>query len=206
MIALCLLAATLPAAAQQTLFEDGPIAGTVDAYTISNGYVMSDSFTISTGTSTISGVSFGAWLSPGDTLISADVWISSELQSGTTYFNEQVNFTAGNCFLNNYGYDVCQETAAFNGPTLNNGLYWLTLQNAQTEDGNYLYWDENDGVGCHSPGCPSMAGPDQLGTNPPESFSILGTPQTGSTPEPGSFVLFAGGVLTAVGVIRRKLF
>jgi hypothetical protein len=197
----------LPAAAQQTLFEDGPINGTVNAYTINLGFVMSDSLTISGGTSTVTGISFGAWLFPGDTLNSAEVWISSDLQSGTTYFDQQVNFTVSNCFTNNYGYNVCQETASLPPFTLENGTYWLTLQNAESADGNPVYWDENDGVGCHSEGCPSLAGPNDLGTNPPESFSILGTAQTGTgtTPEPASLVLFGSGAIGVLSVLRRKL-
>ena len=64
----CLLAAALPAAAQQTLYENGPINGEVDAWTINEGFDISDSFTISSGTSTVSGLSLGVWLTAGDVL------------------------------------------------------------------------------------------------------------------------------------------
>jgi len=202
-----LLALALPASAQ-ILYEDGPINGETDGWTINLGFVVSDTFTISTGNSTVSGLSFGAWLTPGDVLESAEVTISSqEVGGGTVYFDQVVNFTASNCFVNNYGYDVCTETGNFNGPTLNNGTTpWLSLQNAVVNDGDPVYWDENSGVGCHSPGCPSEAGNGGFGTLPSESFSILGTSTgSGSVPEPGSLALVGGGFFAIVGTLRRRL-
>ena len=35
-----------------------------------------------------------------------------------------------------------------------------------------MYWDENSGVGCQSPGCPSQAQENTLGTIPSEAFSL----------------------------------
>jgi hypothetical protein len=202
-VALALLVA-LPAGAQ-VLYENGPINGQTDAWTINLGFSVNDSFTISTGNSAITGLSFGAWLFAGDTLQSADVVLTSEPAGGTVYFNQQVNFTQSGCFVNSYGFDVCTETASFNGPTLGNGTYWLSLQNAVSEQGNPVYWDENQGVGCHSAGCPSQAcESDCLGSIPSEAFSILGTSSgTGSVPEPGSLILFASAAL-GVGILRRE--
>ncbi len=68
--------AVIPAAAQ-ILYENGPINGNTDAWTINFGFVMSDSFTISTGNSTITGMSFGAWLTPGDFLDSVEISLTS---------------------------------------------------------------------------------------------------------------------------------
>src|ERR1700679_2766713 len=96
------------------IYNDGPINGTVDAWTINEDFFVGDSFTVSSGASTISGMQFGAWLFPGDTLESVQVWISSEPLGGTTYFNQQVNFTASGCVLNQFGYNVCTETGMFN--------------------------------------------------------------------------------------------
>jgi len=207
---LCLLLAlTLPAAAQQLLYENGPISGTSDAWTINFGLAVSDTFTISGGTSTVQGMSFGAWLTPGDVLESAEVSVTSDEFGGTLYFDQNVNFTAGDCFMNNFGFNVCQENGSFSGPTLNNGTYWLTLQNAVVTNGDPVYWDENSGIGCHSEGCPSQPSENTVGTILSESFSVLGTVQTGttgSTPEPTSLVLFGSGVLGVVGMMRRKIF
>jgi len=188
-------------ASAQTLYENGPINGQTDAWTINFGFVMTDSITISTGQSTITGLSFGAWLFAGDTLQSAEVSFTSEPYGGTTYFDQVVNFTASGCFVNNYGYDVCQETGSFNGPTLDNGTYWLNLQNAVSTQGDPVYWDENSGIGCHSPGCPSEAG-GGTGSIPSEAFTILGNGS--SVPEPGSLVLFASGVVGITALLRRK--
>jgi len=198
----------LPASAQ-ILYEDGPINGTTDAWTINFGFVVSDTFTISTGTSNLTGMSFGAWLFPGDILESVQVFVTSEEFGGTNYFNQIVNFTASGCSANQYGFNVCTETGAFtNGPTLANGTYWLNLGNAVVNDGDPVYWDENSGIGCHSPGCPSQPSQNDTGTIAPESFSILGTPTSGqgSVPEPGSLVLFASGTLGVAGLLRRRLF
>ena len=93
---------------------------------------------------------------------------------------------------------------------LSGKTYWLNLQNAVVPSGNPVYWDENSGIGCGGDdgmggGCPSMASRGGVGTDPSESFTINGT-GGGTTPEPGSFVLMAFGVMTVAGVLRRKLF
>ena len=54
-----LIADAGPASAQ-VVYNDGPINGTVDAWTINDGLIVADSFTVSGGTSTLSGLSFGA--------------------------------------------------------------------------------------------------------------------------------------------------
>jgi hypothetical protein len=203
------LAAVLPAAAQQTLYEDGPINGQTDSFTINFGFAVSDTFTISGGNSTVNGISFGSWMLPGDTLESADVTLSSQpLGGGTVYFDGMVNFTASNCFQSEFGFNICDQTGGFGATNLSNGTYWLTLQNGIVSSGDPVYWDENSGVGCHSEGCPSQAQESAIGTIPSESFTILGTTQTGtgSAPEPSSLVLFSSGVLGGVGIAKRKLF
>jgi len=139
--------------------------------------------------------------------------MTSEPLGGTTYFDQVVNFTQSGCSVNQYGYNVCTETGMFNGPTLANGTYWLNLENAVVPSGDPVYWDENSGVGCTSPGCPSEAtcnscivkgnsAPQNL---PPESFTLYGN-AVATTPEPGSLVLFGSGVLAVLGAARRRLF
>ncbi|HUI84866.1 MAG TPA: PEP-CTERM sorting domain-containing protein [Candidatus Binatia bacterium] len=206
----CLALAAVPAVAG-TVYNDGPINGTTDAWTINFGFAVADTFTVSAGTSTITGLSFGAWLVTGDVLLSAQVALTSEAFGGTSYFNQVVSFTQSGCSLNQYGFDVCTETGAFQGPTLPVGTYWLNLQNAVTLGNNPIYWDENSGVGCTSPGCPSEATcnscivpghhppPQNL---PPESFTLYGN-SGGTVPEPGSIALFGSGVLGIIGWLRR---
>lgn len=198
------------AASAQTLYENGPINGQVNAWTINEGFSLGDTFFLSNPTSTVTGLAFGVWLTPGDVLQSAEVSITSDVLGGTTYFDQDVTFTASGCFENTFNYQVCTETGMFNGPTLNSGTYWVNLQNAITTDGNPAYWDQNEGVGCNSPGCPSIASNGSIldATIPSESFSVLGTSSgtgTGTTPEPGSLLLFASGTVGTITLLRRKL-
>jgi hypothetical protein len=200
-------ALALPAVAQTEIYDNGPINGTTDSWTINFGFAVSDSFTISGGNSTVTGLTFGSFSDPGDVLTSVELAITSSEFGGTSYFDQVVSITQSDCFANQYGYYVCHEHATFNGPTLNNGGYWLTLENATTNTGDPVYWDENSGVGCQSNGCPSSASENSIGTIPSESFTLYGNSAgTGSTPEPGSIMLFGSGLLGVVGVLRRRLF
>ncbi|MGB8886365.1 MAG: hypothetical protein WCC87_06545 [Candidatus Korobacteraceae bacterium] len=109
---------------------------------------MTDTFTVSNGNGHIGGMDFWAWLVPGDTFDSVEIQIGIEA-FGNTLMDLTVGVTQSNCFVNQYGYDVCLETSTFNGPNLgNSGNYWVTLSNAVTAGGNPVYWDENSGVGC----------------------------------------------------------
>jgi PEP-CTERM motif len=190
--------AAIPALAQTDLYDDGPTNGTEDAWTINFGFVVSDTFTLANN-STVSGLQFAAWLFPGDVLQSVEVSITNYEFGGTTFFDQQVNFTQTGCALNQYGYNVCVETGSFSGVPLNAGTYWVNLQNASVSSGDPVYWDENGG--------PSSSSENE-GTIGSESFTVLGTTNsgTGTTPEPGSLLLFATGVLGIGGILRRKLF
>jgi hypothetical protein len=201
----CLTWLVLPAAAG-IVYDNGPINGQTDAWTINYGFAVADSFTISGGNTTLNGLSIGAWLTPGDTLQSVEVLITSQPLGGTLYFDGIVDFTQSGCYLNSYNYDVCTETGSFNGPRLANGDYWLGLQNAVDTDGDPVYWDENSGVGCNSPGCPSEGSSGGFGTLPSESFTLLGTTNGSSTPEPSTLALVASGAVGLVSFVRRKLF
>jgi hypothetical protein len=199
----CLALLMTIGASAQSLYNDGPINGDTDAWVINFGFVVSNTFTL-TQSSQVGGLSFGAWLFPGDVLDSVEVSITAQEGGGTTFFDQQVNTTTGACFANSYGFNVCEETASFSGPNLAGGTYWVNLQNAMVDSGDPTFWDENSGVGCTSPGCPSEASYTGVGTIPSESFTILGTSSgTGSVPEPASLTLLAGGAI-AIGRILRK--
>jgi PEP-CTERM motif len=222
---LCLVLAAVPASAQ-TLYDNGPINGTTDAWTINFGYVVSDSFTISSGT--ITGFSFGAWEFPGDTLSSIQWSITSGENSGTVYGSGVATSgtepnggmgTLSQNFIstNQYGYDVVVGKVVNIDPSLGSGggpsgtTYWLNLQNATVPSGDPVYWDENSGGGCggsdgKGANCPSMASESSVGTIASEAFTITGGSSSGTTPEPSSVMLFGSGILGLAGVLRRKLF
>ncbi len=49
------------------LYDNGPINGTTDAWTINFGFVVSDTIAIAGGNA-VNGLTFGAWVFPGDVL------------------------------------------------------------------------------------------------------------------------------------------
>ena len=194
LLALCLTVATIPAAAGE-LYNNGTSTLETDAYTINFGFSVSDSFPLATS-ATVNSAQFIFWLEPGDLLSSVDLSI------GTAAFGNNIaNFTgltpSGDTDLgsNAYGFDVREDAFTFPGINLNAGTYWITLQNAMVPSGDPVYWDESNG--------PSMALDSGEGTIPSESFTILGNATTGSTPEPGSFLLLASGILGVTHLIRR---
>jgi len=210
MILFCL--AFLPSLPAQVLYDDGPINGTVNAWTINFGYVVSDTFTLA-HSATVGGFDFGVWEYAGDQTLAVDWSITSEPFGGTIYGQGTASVSDKFISVNQYGYDIDELSATISGPTLDAGTYWLNLLNGVTKLGNPLYWDENSGVGCKGDdgmggGCPSQACEgsciDDYAGMPPESFDIVGT-GGGQTPEPSSFVLLGSGVLGMVGIVRRKL-
>src|SRR5271165_3436752 len=205
---LCLLLA-VPAAAQ-VLYDNGPINGNVDAWTINFGYIVSDSFTIA-NSSTMTGFAFGTRDLPGDQLIAVDWSVTSGENSGTVYGSGTASgsmLTDKYVSTNMFGYEIHLITVTGLDVNLSGGTtYWLSLQNAKAPSGDPVFWDENSGMGCGGDNgkggsCPSLASESAVGTIPSEAFTINGS--TGSTPEPSSFMLFASGILGLAGVLRRK--
>ena len=210
---LCLALAAIPAWGQNWLYENGPIIGEIDAWTINFGYTVSDSFVA--GGTAVTGFAFGARELPGDKMTSVDWIISTGPCSGPGgcgTIEGAGTANGGNLidqFLstNAFGYSIDLVTVSnLNVPETNGAGYWLTLANAVTASGDPLYWEENSGVGCMSNGCPSTAYENTLGTIPSEAFTVNGNGGGGgTTPEPGSLVLLTGGLVGLAGVLRRKL-
>ncbi len=205
LLTLCVIFVAAPAVAQ--VISNGPTNGNTDAWSINFGFIVSDSFNVpfSGDGSTLTAASFSMWLYPGDTLTSAELSISSEENSGVVYFDQTLNFIQGACTINQYGYNVCTESTSFSGPTLNEGTYWLNLQNAIVPSGDPVFWDENSG--------PSSASQNSVGSIPSESFTVQGdcecttttTTTTTSVPEPSSVLLFGSGILGLASLVRRKV-
>ncbi|HLI63219.1 MAG TPA: PEP-CTERM sorting domain-containing protein [Terriglobales bacterium] len=209
-LTLCLLVTMLlvASASADVVYENGFPNGNVNAWQINFGFTVSDTFYLPEA-NVVSGLIFYSWLYPGDTLLSAEVSITSAENGGTVYFDQVLSAQQGGCARNNLGYSVCTEGLDFGGGgvNLNAGTYWINLSNAVATNDGAVYWDENSGVGCHSQGCPSQASENTIGTIPSESFVLVGgtgTSSTGTIPEPASILLLASG-LAAAGLRPRKI-
>jgi hypothetical protein len=228
-LAVLLLAlSAIPCWAQGWTYDNGPINGTTDAWDINFGYMVSDSFD-SEGTN-VTALTFAVWEFPGDTMSSVQWSITSSpfgvppnargssvtYGSGTASGN---NLTDKFISTNQFGYDIDLISATISaGGLISGSLYWLNLSNAAVPSGEPVFWDENSGTGCDSPGCPSHAYQNTVGTIASEAFTIGGcegcgclsdksgcTLGQGGAPEPGSIVLFGSGVLCLAGLLRRRL-
>ena len=201
LFAVGLALAPLPSWAQLS-WANGPSNGNVDAWAVDAGSVVSDSFTLTGSGATITGANFAMWLLPGDSVSSAELSITSEENGGVTYFDQMLSFTQGSCTMNAHGFNVCDELALFNGPSLNVGTYWFNLQSAATPSGDPVYWDENSG--------PDLASQNMVGSIPSESYTVVGecqgcTGTTGTVPEPTNLMLFGSGILLLAGLLRYRL-
>jgi PEP-CTERM motif len=213
---LCLMLAVAPAMAQRDEYDNGAYNGTVDAWTINFGYTVSDSYQLVLNHGTLTDFHFVYWdISNTDVLTSVD-WCTSGAPSctpnntwGAGGLGNLANTALGK---NSQGYYLFE--ADITGITyhpVNPGF--ITLGNACTTSGcstNPIFWDENSGVGCGGTSgsghlnCPSTAYENFLGTIPSEAFTITG-PVGGTTPEPGSILLFGSGIVGLAGVLRRRL-
>ena len=192
-----------PAAADIVLYTNGPINGTIGAYSITGayGWEVANSFTLA-GSSTVTGFDIGAWVLPGD----QPFGVTWEILTGGPDWLGGTVVASGNAnFANTYWgsgfdyYDIYTSKVGGLNVNLGAGNYWLELLNGTTlTSGNPIYWDENDGQ--------STAYQINTGQVGSEAFNIYGTTASGTVPEPSSILLFGSGLLALAGILRRKLF
>ncbi len=227
---LCFLLTTIPAWAQT--YENGPINGTTDAWTINSAYVVSDTFVVPPSGFAVWGFSFGVWEFPGDHMTSVDWAITSAPIGGTVYGQGTaggINLTDKFLSTDQYGYNIDLIVASIPNVNVTGGdTYWLSLRNAVVPSGDPVYWDENSGVGCKSPGCPSEAvqygllqqgSVTTIGTIPSEAFTVdiyvgcAGTKgpvgacglEPSDAPEASSFLLLGTGIIGLAAALRCKV-
>ncbi len=205
---LCLMLAVTPAMADSIIYENGPINGTTDAWTISegSGYSVSDSFIPNFYNVIVEGLNIGVWLSPGDSVSSVEMQVGSNPFGNDIY--DQVLYATGftDLGINQYGYDLQQVNFRLYVPLFNYPpppTLWVTLSNANATNGDVVYWDENSGIGCYSYGCPSLAYQTSTGSIPSEAFTITGE-FVPYVPEPSSIMLFGSGILGLAGLLRYR--
>ena len=155
-------------------YDNGPANGTSNAWAINFGYIVSDSFIASS----VSGFDIWVWEFPGDRVSAVDWSITSAPLGGTVYGSGTAsgsNLTDVFVSTNQFGYNIDKiSVTGLIAPLSGGGTYWFNLANASVASGNPVYWDENSGAGCQSPGCPSQAVESALGTIPSEAFDIAG--------------------------------
>ena len=194
-------------ASAAVLYDNGPLNGAVDAFTINYGYAVSDSFTL-THAATVAGVNFGVWSQPGDTMSAIDWAITANASDynpadaiGIGTAAVTTNFT-GNLGFGYYSLAV--DNFSTGSVNLAAGTYYLVLQNAATNSGNPIYWDESDGASSASDsGIGNLANFSRANVTGSESFQIL----SGAVPEPSTWAMMMVGFggLGAAMRSRRKM-
>ena len=207
---LTITAFVLPTYAQDpgVLYNNGPVCprSCQDAWQINGGYLVTDSLVVNSN-ARVTGFDFWTWEYPGDRVLRVEWSISSDPFGGTVYGTGMTLVHDMPISLNEYGFEIDKVTVTGLNLVLPPGTYWLTLQNAVVSHNDPVYWDENSGDFCHSPGCPSSADENSVGTIPSETFDVRGvrlpaSDQQSSAPT-SSGLVWGSLVLGLLATVRR---
>jgi hypothetical protein len=187
------------------LYDNGPVNGNYTGIGIYPGQDIEDSFTLSAG-STVTGFTFADWHNPGD-FITAVNWTISDTPDQTNVYGSGADAPVSNSLLCTASgtcgqgtYDVAENEVDGLNVSLAAGTYYLTLTDGVNSLG--AYWDMNNGpsTAYAFDGTTPLLNYFETGSNS-ETFQILGG---SSTPEPGTVLLAACGLLGVAGALRRR--
>ena len=190
--------AAASATAQTTVYDNGPINGTITAWTLADFQHITNSFTLSQ-TTTITGFTFGGWSNAGQTITSVEYGFGSSTDNAITGISA---LTYGDVVPDTgFGgsYDVRNYTGSVAPITLGAGTWYFTLGAAATSDGSYAYWDINNG-----PSDAYANGSSLAGVYGPTSSTAFSLTSGGAVPEPASWALMVGGFGLVGGAMRAR--
>ena len=218
----CLLALAVAAlfflstpASAGVLYNNGPINGHIDAWSISYGNIMSDSFTL-TAASTLSEVDLGIWIHPtaGDAPSYLKWRIGDSVPDyllgplGDTAFLTNSLSCSHSISCGGNAFDVYASSFSLPNIALGPGTYYLTLDFGVTSFGDSLFWDVNNGPSVAYRNGVDMKDSIEIGPGSnSDAFRILGTsdePPAG-VPEPASTATLLSGLALVAGLARRKM-
>jgi len=186
------------------VYTNGPINGTLNAYTINESDSVTDTVEFSVPASTnLTSAQVGLWVVATDSPTSLDWSIgtsafANDVSSGASAALSNTLLTPTNDYGNGGEYYVYASTFSLNGALTAGTKYWLTLYNATSQNNNYVFWDVNNG--------PSSA-EQSLGGTPidvnSEAFTLFSDSAT--VPEPSEVVALSGLFgMGLIGVVWRR--